>query len=542
MSQADDRPRSGGARRATRSVRRSRAERRELRRGSASVAGRRALRPGDPAPTRSADVPRGGARRAAVRRRRADTLGKTLGITFLGAVVPGSGYLYAGRKALGWLVLGGWLAVIGALFWRYGTDWHRALDLVFNPRALKIAAAVVSVLLLIWVGVVWTSYRMVRPRRRTQRQTVLGNIAVVVICLVVAAPVLRAAQYALATAGLVTKVFDNNRTTTAPNLDAHDPWAHKDRVNLLLLGGDGDIGREGVRTDSMILLSIDTKTGKMVTFSLPRNLAGAQFPADSPLHALYPNGFTDGDPADGNYMLNAVYRDVPMYHPGVLGKSSNEGADAIKQAISGTLGIPVDYYLLVNLSGFREIVNAIGGVTVNVNEPIAIQGDTSDHIPPIGYIAPGPNEHLDGYHALWFARGRWGADDYQRMDRQRCMINAIIDAANPGNLLIRYLDLIKAGKQIVLTDIPKELGPAFVDLALKVKDGKAKSVVFKTSASFNSADPDFDYIHATVQAALHPAKKHHPSANPPEDPVDVCAYHPTGRTVADAEAYDAQFK
>ena len=351
------------------------------------------------------------------------------------------------------------------------------------------------------------------------------------------------AAYAVATAGLVTKVFDNNTTATAPHLDAKDPWAGKPRVNILLLGGDGDIGREGVRTDSMILLSMDTHTGRTVSFSLPRNMADAQFPEGSPLRMLYPNGFSDGDPADGNYMLNAVYRDVPMYHLHVLGQSHNEGADAIKEAISGTLGIPVDYYLLANLTGFRDIVNAMGGVTVNINEPIAIQGDTSDHIPPIGYLRPGPDQHLDGYHALWFARDRWGADDYQRMDRQRCMIKAIIDAANPGRLLTRYLDLVKAGKKIVLTDIPKELGPALVDLALKVKDAKIKSVVFRASDKFSSADPDFAYIRATVQSALHPAKhKHHATANPTEDPNDVCGYHPTGETVADAEAYDAQFK
>ncbi|GAB3868311.1 hypothetical protein GCM10028801_44050 [Nocardioides maradonensis] len=542
MSIEVDRTRAGGARRASRSVRLSRRERRALRRDTTHSAGRRALRPGDAAPARPADLPRGGRRIARVRRRTHGLPG-TVGMTFLGAVIPGSGYLYAGRRLVGGVVLAGWLAIVVGLLVRFGTDWHRALDLVFDPTALRVAAAVVGLLLLIWVGVVWTSYRMVRPRRRTRLQTVVGNLAVVVICLVVAAPVLRAAQYAVATAGLVTKVFDNNTTATTPHLDAKDPWADKARVNVLLLGGDGDIGREGVRTDSMILLSIDTQTGKTTTFSLPRNLANAQFPPDSPLRRLYPNGFGDGDPADGNYMLNAVYRDVPMYHPGVLGKSSNEGADAIKEAISGTLGLPVDYYLLVNLSGFREIVNAIGGVTVNVNEPIAIQGDTSDHIPPIGYIAPGPNEHLDGYHALWFARGRWGADDYQRMDRQRCMIKAIIDAADPATLLTRYLDVVKAGKKIVLTDIPKEMGPAFVELALKMKDAKVRSVVFKTSAQFSSAAPDFDYIHQTVQAALDPAKHpHHTSSNPPENPTDVCGYHPTGRTVADAEAYDAQFK
>ena len=75
-------------------------------------------------------------------------------------------------------------------------------------------------------------------------------------------------------------------------------------------------------------------------------------------------------------MLNAIYGQVPALHPGILGESDNEGADAVKQAVEGSLGVPVDYYVLVNLDGFREIVDAMGGVTVNINEPIAIQGDT----------------------------------------------------------------------------------------------------------------------------------------------------------------------
>ena len=107
----------------------------------------------------------------------------------------------------------------------------------------------------------------------------------------------------------------------------------------------------------------------------------------------------------------------------------------MKQAVAGTLGVPVDYYVLVNLEGFKEIVDAMGGVTVNVNEPIAIDGDTDAGIPPVDYLEPGPDQRLDGFQALWFARGRWGSDDYQRMLRQRCMVDAIIAEANPLNLL-----------------------------------------------------------------------------------------------------------
>jgi polyisoprenyl-teichoic acid--peptidoglycan teichoic acid transferase len=364
-----------------------------------------------------------------------------------------------------------------------------------------------------------------------------------VFCVIFAAPVVRAAQYAMATADFVTTVFDDNEVATTPTgRTAEDPWAGTDRVNVLLLGGDGGEGRDGVRTDSMILLSIDTATGKAVTFSLPRNMANAQFPEDSPLHDVYPYGFQNGDSADGEFMLNAVYRNIPANYPGILGKSSNEGADAIKQAVEGTLGIPVEYYVLVNLEGFREVVDAIGGVTVNVNEPIAINGDTSAGIPPTGYIAPGPDQELDGFHALWFARGRWGSDDYERMERQRCMVDAIVEAADPGSLLLRYLDLLKAGEEIVYTDIPRELASAFVDLALRVKDAKVKSVVFRSSEEFSSADPDFAWMQDIVQRAIDPDRKHgHKKKDPADDPEDACSYQPTGETVEDAIAADAAY-
>lgn len=542
--------RPGGARRASRSVRLSRHERRRLRAAS-QYAGKRALRQGEANPRLTdAERPRGGrrARRRAERRTRG--LPGTLGLTFVSAMVPGTGYLFAKRKLAGGVVLVGWAVVLGFVAWYFGRDLDfaaartRAVDLAFNPTRLRIVTAVIAVLLLVWFFVVWTSYRLIRPRERPRWHTAVGNLAVIVFCLIFAAPVVRAAQYAIATADFVDVVFGDNEVATTPtDVTAEDPWGGRERVNVLLLGGDGGEGREGVRTDSMILLSMDTQTGKAVTFSLPRNMANAQFPEDSPLHDVYPYGFSNGDPANGEYMLNAVYRNIPALYPNILGKSSNEGADAIKQAVEGTLGIPVEYYVLVNLEGFKEVVDAMDGVTVNINEPVAIGGDTSAGRPPDDYLAPGADQHLTGYQALWFARGRWGSDDYERMERQRCMVDAIIDAADPGNLLLRYLDLLKAGQEIVYTDIPKELASAFVDLALKVKDAKVKSVVFRSSEEFSSADPDFAWMQDTVQRAIEPHKKKHGSGDrdPADDPEDACAYQPTGETVEDALAADAAY-
>jgi polyisoprenyl-teichoic acid--peptidoglycan teichoic acid transferase len=469
-----------------------------------------------------------GARARRPVRRRAPKLRGALLLTGLSALLPGSGYLYSGRKGLGWAVLVP--SVVGAILavWLAPRDLHSALVFAFDPQRLTTAAALLAVGLMAWIAVVVTTFLMIRPLHIERWKTWSGAVFVGVLCIAVAAPVTMAARYAMVQADLVTTVFSDDQSATTPtDVTEEDPWGGRGRVNVLLLGGDGGEGRIGVRTDSMILASMDTETGKTVTFSLPRNMMFAQFPPSSPLHDLYPDGFT-GEGDAGDWMLNAVYRQVPLLHPHILGDSDNEGADAIKLAVQGSTGLRVDYYVLVNLAGFRELVDAMGGVTVNINTPVAIGGSVDHGRPPEDYLDPGPNQHLDGYEALWFSRGRWGSDDYQRMERQRCMIDAIIDEANPANLLRRYQALAAAGKEIVHTDIPRQLVPAFVELALKTKDTRVKSVVFRSSDDFYPGDPDFSWMQETVKKALAPHPKK-PNAHRPEtevDNADACAYNP----------------
>ena len=120
------------------------------------------------------------------------------------------------------------------------------------------------------------------------------------------------------------------------------------------------------------------------------------------------------------------------------------------------------------------------------------------------------------------------------------MVDAIVEAADPANLLLRYLDLLKAGEEIVYTDIPRELASAFVDLALKVKGAKVKSVVFRSSEQFSSGDPDFEWMQDTVARAIDPPPKNGSGdRDPADDPDDACAYQPTGETVEDALASDS---
>jgi LCP family protein required for cell wall assembly len=235
-----------------------------------------------------------------------------------------------------------------------------------------------------------------------------------------------------------------------------------------------------VRTDTVIVASIDTDTGDTTLFSLPRNLENLPFPPDSPLAEVYPDGFEAGDESES--LLNAVYRNGPAEHPDILGPSDNPGADFLKLGVGEALGLHIDYFVLVNLDGFSRLVDALGGITVNVNYYVPVGGEPSTGALPDDYIAPGPNQHMDGPTALAFARGRFGLTDYDRMARQRCTIDAIIQAADPVTLLEQYQELAATTKDIVSTDIPRSALDDFVDVGFLVKDAEVRSVVFDSTA------------------------------------------------------------
>jgi polyisoprenyl-teichoic acid--peptidoglycan teichoic acid transferase len=289
-------------------------------------------------------------------------------------------------------------------------------------------------------------------------------------------------------------------------VNTKDPWEDKPRLNLLLLGGDDAPSRPGVRTDTVIVASIDTKTGDTALISMPRQLTFMPFPKDSPLHDIYPNGFgEEGLSLEGrlDWMLTSMYQKIPETHPGILGPSDNEGADVLKQSVGEATGLKLDYYLQVNLKGFAKLVDALGGITVNVNERVAMGGVSSSNRPPDEWIEPGPNQHLDGPRALWFARGRYGADDDQRQVRQRCAIKGIVDAADPRTLVTKYQAIARAGQQLLRTDIPQELLPALVQLALRVKSGTVSNINLDVGKlRLKYLHPDYDGLRETVEKAL----------------------------------------
>jgi LCP family protein required for cell wall assembly len=440
---------------------------------------------------------------------------RTVLLTIAGAIIPGLGLIAAHRRVLGGIILGVFAAMVVSIGIWAVLDPKSLIAAAVDPALLRRIAIGLIVLGLAWVAVIVISHLSLSRGRLRPAQRAGAGLLVAVLSFAIAAPAAVASRYSYDQAGLVNTVFhrqNESHSATRPSAQPtskSDPWKDTPRVNILLLGGDAGPDRTGTRTDTVMVASIDTRTGDTTLISLPRNTAKMPFPANSPLHKYYPNGFTNGDGNNAEYFLNAMYDNVPNTVPkNILGKTDDLGADVMKISVGDALGLKIDYYVLIDLAGFKKLIDALGGITVNINTYVAIGGNTDLHIPPKSWLKPGPHQHLNGDKALWFARGRYGADDFQRMDRQRCVVNAIIDQANPANVLTRYEAIAKAGKEIVHTDIPQEALPAFVDLSMRVKGGNVRSLVFKHGVNgFLSPDPNFELMRSQVKKALSETKK-----------------------------------
>ena len=499
-----------------------------------------------PGQARSGDErPRTGSHRMQPPPRSARGFGSALLLTAAGTLVPGTAFLASGRRRLGATVLLVFLVLLGAAIWLVTTGERDIVRLAVDSAALRWLIGGAVVLALLWLVVVVTGYRSLVPRGLRGWQHAVGGLVVVLLCAAVVAPAVVVVQVANAQRDLVDSLFDDGDSATVTDqVDQADPFGGRSEVNILLLGGDGGDGREGVRTDTVIVANVQVDSGETTLFSLPRNLEDLPFPADSPLAAVYPDGFEAGSESES--LLNAVYRNGPAAYPDILGPTDDPGADFLKLGVGEALGLPIDYYVLVNLDGFSRLVDALGGITVNVNYYVPVNGDMATRTLPDDYIAPGPDQEMSGVRALDYARGRYGLTDYLRMDRQRCVLQAIVDAADPVTLLRQYQELARTTKDIVSTDVPSGVLGDVVDLAFSVKEAGIRSVVFDDTV-IDPAYPDYPRIRELVQQALDPTTTGTPAPTTTAPPASTSPAAPTpapggnggsATDVADACAYD----
>jgi len=405
-------------------------------------------------------------------------------------ILPGSAHLVAGRRRVGRIALRTWLAVTGLVTTGAAVtvlDVRPAAAVGTRPALLSLVAVAMVLLAAGWAALLVDAWRFGRPHGLSVRQRRGFAVVLGAALLVTTGPLTYGAVLLQAQRDLIGRVF-----ATGPALPPVEG-----RYNVLLIGGDAAGDRAGLRPDSLKLLSVDAETGQASVIGIPRNLANAPFPAGSPLAQVFPDGYEDDDGS----LVNALYT-YGSQHPELYPGAADPGAEATKDAVSGITGLTVQYHVLVDMRGFEALVDAVGGIEVEVGRRLPIGGGrTAGRDNPIlGWIEPG-RQRLDGHHALWFARSREGSSDYDRMARQRCVLVAMRRQLDPATVLLRFQAIAEASGESVRSDIPEDALPGFVTLALRAQEEPLRTVDL-VPPRVDPGNPDLPGIHALVRATL----------------------------------------
>ena len=412
---------------------------------------------------------------ARVRFRRALTL---LAMTLL---LPGSAQLVLGRKSVGRVAIRIWLgcwallllAVLAGLVSRGFVFWVGFNPVLLRAVRLGLCAAAVG-----WALLFIDAWRLGEPLQLRQKQRLVMVGLNGTLCFVMVGALLFASHLVAVHRDLVLAVSGSGAASAAEN----------GRYNVLLVGGDSGAGRWGLRADSLTVASVDAETGRTILFGLPRNMTNFPFPEGSVLQKAFPNGY-DCQTCTLNSLTTWA-----ADHPDLFTGVADPGMAATIEGVEGVTGLKVNYYAMVDLDGFRSLVAAMGGLTLNVRDRIPIG------LPVRRYIEPGV-QRLDGFETLWFARSRESADDYSRMARQKCVMSAMLQQLSPQLVVTKFAALAEAGENILHTNLPASELDDFAQLALQARAQKISTVSFVPPA-ISTSSPDIAKIRTMISTAV----------------------------------------
>ena len=271
-------------------------------------------------------------------------------------------------------------------------------------------------------------------------------------------------------------------TGTLPSLTVTTPWARPGEIpwgddgkfDLLLLGSDAGTDRWSRRMDVMLLVEVDVATGRVAMFGFPRNMVNVPLPPGAARNASPCGCFTK--------LLNEVYTDATFYYPQLWpGEGSVSGIAAVRATISELTQRPIDAVLVADLWGVIKVVDAMGGVDMNVTEPIYDKNYPDPVLGSIQLRIDSGQQHFNGRLALAYARSRHQDSDYGRMRRQQALLLSIRDQLGAATIL-NAPALAAAAKGYVWTDLPRNSLPNLVDLFSRAATAPVRLFRFAPSA------------------------------------------------------------
>lgn len=215
------------------------------------------------------------------------------------------------------------------------------------------------------------------------------------------------------------QTLNHNTFTSVGNQVQTEAWTGTGRVNLLIMGVDNRNHDAHPRSDTMILFSLDPQTGQSDILSVMR---------DSYVTI----------PGQGEDKINAAF--------------AYGGPDLAVRTVSQFLQVPIHYYMVTDFQGFEKIIDAIGGVTIDVEKDMDY---TDDGVYDI-HLKKGV-QHLDGKHALMYVRFRHDQlSDFARTERQRKLLQAVAAELKTPVMLMKLPEILQAAAPYAQTNITPE--------------------------------------------------------------------------------------
>lgn len=230
------------------------------------------------------------------------------------------------------------------------------------------------------------------------------------------------------------------------NLGDLPEWTQTKRLNILLLGIDhrDDEPIDGSRSDTIMVVSIDPPSKSVVMISLPRDL-----------FVTIPNFYQQ--------RINVAH---------AVG-----GPQLVAQTIQANFGIPIDNFARVDFTGFEQVVDAVGGIIIDVERPVKDdEYPTEDYGVQRLFIPPGP-ALLDGRTALMYARSRHSESDFGRSKRQQRVLVALRERATQMNIVAKVPTLLGIAQKAIATDLDAGSMVSLGRLGLEIERDRIKTLV-----------------------------------------------------------------
>jgi LCP family protein required for cell wall assembly len=338
------------------------------------------------------------------------------------------------------------------------------LGLLLSPLGLS-AAGILNILAALWRAVAATeAWREGLTRGSGVRATLLSSVALASTLAVGLSIHLLVGGYVSTASALVGGIFSGTEEGDGQGGATPPSWDGTERLNVLLIGVDQRQGETSFNTDTLIVASVDPVKGSVSMFSIPRDTVDVPVPASA--QALYG--------ATYNNKINSYYSSAKANSD----TFPNGPAAALRELLSELYGIRIDYSVMVNFSGFKQIVDTLGGIRITTKNPIVDETYPAG----VGHLRrirmPVGVRTMDGQEALIFARSRYGSSDFGRAERQQQVIAAVRAQTDVEAIAANLPALASTLQDAIKSDFPQGDLPRLLELLGRVDASNLKSIVF----------------------------------------------------------------